>query len=305
MKKRNIIVIIAMLFIGIIILGFITGILSIPSIKKISNKWGNISDDITEIISGITIENSNPFKIILPRVKVDYNLKMNNIEMAHGKIDNINLQKGETTIEVTSYLDNSKIPEWWISHIKNNETTIIKIEPLVVIDVGFTEPHISIPSKTIPINTNLLENANIFEEKTIEIGPIDITMKSVSAEWGNVTNNITELIFDVTIFNPISYNIPMPRISYNISMNNITIGIGSIADNFILQANNATLINLITKIDNNQLDDWFISHLQNNENSTLKVIISSEIEYEGINFKINDFLIYTHEFDTDILGSEL
>jgi LEA14-like dessication related protein len=305
MKKRKIIGIIFLLFIGIIIIGFITGILTIPSIKEISNRWGNISEDTTEIISSITIENNNPFKIIIPRVEVDYTIRMNDIKMAHGKIENINLQKGDTTIEVTSYFDNSKIPEWWISHIKNNEKTIVDIRPMVVIDVEFTEPHIDTPSKTIPINTNLLEDANIFDKKTIEIGPINITMKSVSAEWGNVDNETTELIFNLIIYNPIPLNILMPQIRYNISMNNIIIGNGSITDNLILKANNDSIINLITKIDNNRLDDWFVSHLQNNENSTLKITISSVIEYEGISFKIDDFLIYTYEFDTDILGSAL
>jgi len=305
MKKLRIIGIIFLLFIGIIIIGFITGILSIPSVKNINNRWGNISDDNTEIISSIKIENNNPFKIILPRVKVDYTLKMNNIKMANGKIENINLQKGDTTIEVTSYLNNKRIPDWWISHIKNNETTIVDIEPIVVIDVEFAEPHIDTPSKTISVNTNLLGDFNIFEEKIIEIGPVNITMKNVNAEWGNVNNETTELIFNVTMYNPIPKNISMPQIRYNISMNNIVIGNGSINDNLILKANNDSIIYLITLIDNTLIDDWFVSHLQNNESSNLNITISSVIGYEGISFKIDDFLIYTHEFNTDILGSEL
>ena len=305
MKKLRIIGIIFLLFIGIIIIGFITGILSIPSVKNINNRWGNISDDNTEIISSIKIENNNPFKIILPRVKVDYTLKMNNIKMANGKIENINLQKGDTTIEVTSYLNNKRIPDWWISHIKNNETTIVDIEPIVVIDVELAEPHIDTPSKTISVNTNLLGDFNIFEEKIIEIGPVNITMKNVNAEWGNVNNETTELIFNVTMYNPIPKNISMPQIRYNISMNNIVIGNGSINDNLILKANNDSIIYLITLIDNTLIDDWFVSHLQNNESSNLNITISSVIGYEGISFKIDDFLIYTHEFNTDILGSEL
>jgi len=305
LKKRRIIGIIFLLFIGIIIIGFITGILTIPSIKNINNRWGDISENTTEIISSITIENNNPFKIIIPRVEVDYTLKMNNIEMAHGKIENIDLQKGDTTIEVTSYLNNSKIPEWWVSHIKNNETTIVDIEPMVVIDAEFAEPHIDTPSKTIPVNTNLLHAGNMFDEKTIEIGPINITLKPVSVEWGNVNNKTTEIILNVVMYNPMPLNIPMPQIQYNISMNNITIGNGSITDNLILKANKDSIINLVTKIDNNLLDDWFVSHLQNNEKSTLKITISSVLEYEGISYKIDDFLIYIHDFDTDILGSAL
>ncbi len=88
-------------------------------------------------------------------------------------------------------------------------------------------------------------------------------------------------------------------------MNNITIGNGSITDDLILKANNDSIINLITRIDNNQLDDWFISHLQNDEHSILEITINAEIEYEEISYLVDDFLIYTYEFDTDILGHGL
>ena len=73
----------------------------------------------------------------------------------------------------------------------------------------------------------------------------------------------------------------------------------------IQKENNDSIINLITKINNNHLDEWFVSHLQNNEDSTLKITISSKIEYEGISFKTDNFLYYTYEFDTDILGVNL
>ena len=189
--------------------------------------------------------------------------------------------------------------------ISNNETTIVDLESMVVFDAAFAEPHIDISSKTIPINTNLLQSVNLFDEKKIELGPINITMKSISAEWGNVDINTTELIFYVDINNPIPLNIPIPLISYNISMNNITIGNGSITDNLILKANNDSIITLVTKINNNLLDNWFVSHLQNNENSILKIAISSVIKYAEISYKIDEFLIYTHEFNTDILGSTL
>jgi len=305
MKKRRIIGIIFLLFIGLIIIGFITGILSIPSIKSITNRWGEITDETTEIISSITIENNNPFKITIPLVEVDYTLKMNNIEMAHGNIDKINLEKGDTTINVTSYLNNSKISDWWVSHIKNNETTIVKIEPVVVIDAEFAEPHIDAPSKSFNIETNILENVNIVDEKTIEAGPINLTFTPISINWGNVSDNQTELLLVFNFYNSFPVSIPIPEINYKISMNEIKIGNGTIGDSIALESYIDNLISLVITIDNNLLDDWFVSHLQNNEHSTLEIYINSTINYKEISYKIDDFLIYTHEFDTDFLGSAL
>jgi len=302
MKKRRIVGIIFLLFIGLIIIGFVTGILSIPSIKNINNRWGEVTDKTTEIISNITIENNNPFKITIPRVDVDYSLKMNDIKMAHGTIDNINLEKGDTTIEVTSYFNNSKIPQWWISHIKNNETTIVKIEPIVVIDAEFIEPHTDTPSKTFTIETNLLESVNIVNETTIEAGPINLTFKLISVNWGNVNDDITELLLVLNLYNPFPVSIPIPKINYKISINEIIIGNGKIEDSFVLKSYNDTLINIVTNIDNDMLDNWFVSHLQNNEISILEIFVNSTINYYDFIYKIDDFLVYTHEFDTDILG---
>lgn len=305
MKKLRVVVIIFLIFIGLIIIGFITGILSIPSIKSISNRWGEVTNNTTEIISSITIENNNPFRVIIPRVDVDYTVKMNNIEMAHGTVEEINLRKGETTLDVTSYFDNTKICEWWVSHIKNNETTIVEIQPVIVIDAEFTEPQIETTSKTIQINTNLINDVNTVDEKIINVGPINLTLKSIYANWGNITNETTELLLNISVYNPVPYSIPMPEITYNISMNNITIGNGSITDNLILKANNYSAINLVTKINNSLIDEWFVSHLQNNEYSILEITINAEIKYKEISYFIDELINYKYEFDTDILGHEL
>jgi len=216
-----------------------------------------------------------------------------------------NLRKGETTIEVNSYFNNKKIPEWWVSHIKNNETTIVEIQPVVVIDAEFTEPEIETKSKTIRINTNLIGDIKTIDEKSINVGPINLTLKSFSAYWSNITNETTELLLNISVYNPISYSIPMPQISYNISMNNITIGNGSISDNYILKANNFSTISLVTNINNSLIDEWFVSHLQNNESSIFEITINAEIKYKEISYFIDELLNYKYEFNTDILGHEL
>jgi LEA14-like dessication related protein len=145
----------------------------------------------------------------------------------------------------------------------------------------------------------------MIDEKIIALGPINITIQSVSAKWGNITNETTQLIFNVSIFNPIALTIQMPQIMFNIKMNNITLGAGNLNNTFFLTGNEYTNVEMITTIDNSMLDDWFVSHIKNNESSFLKITISSVIKYEEVSFVIDDFLIYTHQFKTDILGSEI
>lgn len=289
--------------IGLIALGFVTGVLSVPSIKDYNSRWGNISDNTTEIITIVTIENSNPFKVTVPIAKVDYILEMNNIKMAHGTFENINLKKGRSKVELISYFDNTKIPRWWVSHLKNNETTIVNIDPAVVINLGFSEPSINIDSKTKNIQTNILENVGDLDEKTIQLGLEYLIFNPDYIYWGNITNVTTEIVLDIMVTNPVNLSIILPEINYNITMNNILIGNGKVEDFFVLEAENDSKITIITSIDNDMLDDWFVSHLRNNEHSNLKIWINSAIKYNDIDYVIDDFLIYSHEFETDILGS--
>ncbi len=305
MKKLRAVGIVFLVSIVIIALGFFIGVLSIPSIKSISNSWGDISNTTTEITSNITIENNNPFTIIVPRVKVEYTLKMNGIDMAQGSVENISLTQGDTTIEVISYLNNTKIPEWWISHIANNETTSIDINPTAVIDAEFSEPRIIIPGKTIPLITNLLGSIYANERKTIKAGLINLTIESNNASWGEINNETTEILFDLVLSNPLPISIQIPRINYTIAMNDIVVGRGISNDTPILTENNEFTMLLSIFINNNMLDDWFVSHLQNAEHSILRISITSTIEYDRLTYTIDDFILYTHEFDTDILGSNL
>lgn len=305
MKKLRVIGVVFLIFIGVITLGFITGFLSIPSIKSISNNWGNISNTTTEISSNITIENSNPFNIIVPRVKVIYTLKMNDIDMAQGSVENINLRQGNTTIEVISYLDNTKIAEWWISHITNNETTIIEIIPTVIIDAEFSEPTIMIPGKTIPLNTNLLATIYANEGRKIQVGMVNLTIESSNATWGEITNETTEIIFDLVFSNPLPISIQIPQVNYTIVMNDIVLGRGISNGTPIPTGNSMFTMPLSMLINNSMLGTWFVSHLQNDEHSILRILITSTMEYGNLAYTIDEFILYTHEFDTDILGSNL
>lgn len=302
MKKRWILAGFIILIIGFILIGFLTGILSIPTVKSISNQWGDVTDETTEIISTVTIENTNPFRITLPRVEVEYAMIMNNIKMAEGSIKDIKLYKGDTTIQVSSYLDNTKIPEWWVSHLNHNETTVVEIQPVVVIDAEFTEPAVETQSKTISVTTDLLGNINSEAGRRIAVGPLNLTILSVSAVWGNVSADVTELFIELVIENSIGFNLSLPQMNYSITMNNISIGKGSAKTKGVLSARTNSSIMLVTQMNNTRFDDWFVSHVQNYEHTLFEIRLDSTILCQGICYFVDELVLYQYEFDTNLLG---
>jgi len=168
-----IIIVLIVVIIGFVIAGFFTGVFGIPSIKNIDNSWGEVTADTTEIITNVTIENPNPFDISLSQI--EYTITMNNITMAEGLEQGAILEKGESTIQISSFLDNAKISQWWPSHIINNEITILEIKPRVVLDAWLLDPAVEVPSRTEIITTDFL-NSITNTENHDDLKPVEFAL---------------------------------------------------------------------------------------------------------------------------------
>jgi LEA14-like dessication related protein len=85
------------------------------------------------------VYNPNPVPIPIKKIQVD--VYMNGIKMGEGK--NIGRQSskpnGDTTIKLSTKIDNTKIPEWWVSHLKNGEITEFSLKGKIVFDLKITE----------------------------------------------------------------------------------------------------------------------------------------------------------------------
>lgn len=297
-----IIIVLFIVIIGFVIAGFFTGIFGIPSIKNIDNSWGEVTADTTEIITNVTIENPNPFDISLSQI--EYTITMNNITMAEGLDQGATLKEGESTIQISSFLDNSKISQWWPSHIINNEITILEITSRVVLDAWLLQPPVEVPSRTQTITTDFLNSITNTEPRDVSIGPLNVTMHSVSAEWGSINDDWIELILNISVYNPYSNILSIaPQVGCEITMNNVSVGNGSAKDSIIIQADNDSRLTLVTLINNNKLDEWFVTHIQNGEHTRIDMIFDLAVEFEGKSYVLDDLITYSYNFDTNILDS--
>lgn len=297
-----IIIVLFVVIIGFVIAGFFTGALGIPSIKNIDNSWGEVTADTTEIITNVTIENPNPFAILLSQI--EYTITMNNITMAEGLDKGVTIGEGESTIQISSFLDNSKISQWWPSHIMNNEITILEVIPRVVLDAWLLHPPVEVPSRTQTITTDFLNSITNTEARDVTIGPLNVTIHSVSAEWGNISEDWIELILNTSIYNPYPKILSIiPQVGCEITMNNVSIGNGSAEDSLTIQAYNDSSISIVTFINNNKLDEWFVTHIQNSEHTRIDMIFDLTVEFEGISYTLDNLITYGYYFDTNILSS--
>ena len=271
-----------------------------PKIREVSLSWGNVAYDSTEIIADVSVYNPSPIPITLK--KVTFTLYMNNIKMVTGSSEGtVNLASfQETVIRLVSTLNNSRIPDWFISHLKNGERTDVRLSGEVTFDlrlIELTRPF----EQTLNITTSLLAGMNTNQAETLRIGPVELTLKSLTSSWGKITPEEIEINHKAVIYNPNPYPIPITKLEYEIYMNNIRMGGGTTYNPVILGAEKDTVILFTTLLNDSLLDEWWITHIKNGEKTRITVEIYSVIEIHDITYKIKIYEV-EQNITTNILA---
>ncbi len=285
-----------LLFVGILLLGCIGK----PQIKGISSKWGKVTESTTQILTDVKIYNPNPFPI--PIKNIVTNIYMNGIKMGSGSALKAGIAPQSTsTVVLSTIIDNNKIPEWWVSHIRNGERTTITIKGYFVLDLKLFS--INLPfDYSNEIKTNILSSLSTNKPETISVGPISLTIESINSYWGKVTENYTEIVSKVKIRNNALIPIPVTKFDYTIKMNGITIGEGTNYVSTILQPRSTSTLILITKINNDKIPEWWVSHIRNGEKTVGEILIQPYIKVGGQEFKFT-LIKKEFEFKTNLLKS--
>ncbi len=260
-----------------------------PEIRDISYEWGEVTKSTTEIITKVKVYNPNPFPLPLKTVLSE--VYMGDIKMGEGAALKANIKaNSESTIVISTKLDNSNIPQWWVSHIRNNEKSTIKVIASLVFDLKVTDFNYPLEFSN-PIETNILAGLNPKSLKSLKLAPVTLTM-SIESHWGDISEDYTEIITAASIYNDSLYPIPVPKLDCVIQMNEIEIAEGSINGSTTIAPKSETMLTFTTKLDNKMLDDWWVSHIRRGERTEGVGII----KYSGFTLFEQEF-----EFNTNLL----
>ena len=269
-----------------------------PEIRSVSNEWGAVTSSTTEIITKIKVYNPNPFPLPLKDILTE--VYMNNVKMGEGSALKAEIKpSSESTIIISTKLDNSKIPEWWVSHIKNGERSTLVIKGYLVFDLKIME--FKYPFKMLnEIKTNIL--AELSTNVPQKVGPLSLTIESTKTFWGNVNEKYTEIITVAKVRNDYAIPIPIIGFQYLVEMNGIKVGDGRSDINTIIPPKSDATVTFITKLDNKKLAEWWVSHIKNGERTTVKILLQPIVKIAGKELR---FTVAESEFEftTNLLGS--
>lgn len=302
-------------FIGLVVVGFLLGFFGVPEVDSIENEFGTVNNSTTEVNTDITVRNPNPIGVSLGGLTIDYVVNMNEVEMASGTKEGIAIDSGKSSIQLRTYLQNGQIPEWWYTHVSNGEQTTVNINA----DVSHSTFGGTTVQQNKSIETDILSAFNSTQQRPVDANapaisdPVLYINETQGTYADNVTRQQTPLDMQFTMYNPKVFPYVVTRVGYDIYMNNISVGNGTTDRNTAIPPRGTQAITAETVIENDKLDQWWVSHVKNKQQTELYVDMYMVIKPNRERVPLDrapairldsDELDYRTTIETDIFGSK-
>lgn len=305
-SKRHILVGVAVI---LVVLGglAVAGVLGAPAIDRIDNTFGDVSEDETDIESDIVIDNPNPIGIGLGDASINYSIAMNDVHMAAGQVAGIDIGSGQSTIPAITSMHNEGITEWWPTHIQSGETTDVLVDAHISTDRftrGVTYSH------TTTVTTDILSGFETDEPREINADdpllsdPV-LYVNETRAEWGEVSATETPIDKEFLLYNPNTEPYVLTQMGYEITLNGVPVGEGETDRDMVIEGHSHEELGLTTTIDATTLDDWWVTHLDEevhgHQVSEFQIEFWAVIELNGEEVRLDlDALTYEDFIGTDL-----
>lgn len=278
-----------------------SGVISVerPTVEGVESDWGEVTNDTTEIRTNVTVDNPN--RVGVPGVVgIDYDVRMNDVTVATGKNGGIGLPAGETTLGLTTRMDNDRIADWWATHVNDGERTTVSVRPTV--KVGPVSRSVAPTERTF--STDILGRFNTEADREVTFdGEPFLSVTRTRASWGEATPEKTPLTLSASIHNPNDDPIVLSKIGYAVAMNDVTLTENATAGSLRIGPGATEPLRIRSTLDNSKLDEWWASHVEKGETTRLDVRVFATVEDDGRTRRIPlDFLSRSVQFRTDVMG---
>lgn len=295
---------VALLVVGAVVGGVVA--FDRPSVAGIDTEWGTVTEDRTQIRAQIAVDDAGLLELVDGVASAAYTVSLNDVRVADGRTDDVRLDGERGVITATAWMDNDRIPEWWASHVARGETTTVRITSTVTAGVGGLRLSTDGPTRTRTVRTDLLAPMQSDRTRSVTaFGRTLLTVESTDARWGSATVERTPLIASATVTNPTPVPIPITDVGYTIRMNGVRVGEGTLDRRVVVPPGATRTVRTRAVIDNARLEQWWVSHLRNDETTDLSVDFHATVEYAGTEYRIPlDALSYDRTFETDFLAGD-
>lgn len=162
------------------------------------------------------------------------------------------------------------------------------------------------------IETDLLSQFNSTETRPVDadqplVSDPVLYINETRGAWdqGNLTQSETPLNLAFDVYNPKPYPYTIIKVGYTIRMNDVTVGEGETDRGYVLGPDEETTLDANTAIWNENLDRWWVTHLQRSQQTDLYIDFYLVLEAGGEQFRVDlDSIDCQQEIETDIFGNK-
>lgn len=271
-----------------------------PTVESVENSFGAVDASGTQIDTRVVLDNPNDRSPPGP-VPLTYTVEMNGVTMARGS-SGMDLRPGRNVLNLTTTLDNGQIPEWWVTHVENDETTKLVTKPSI--SVAGLPVGASLPAQERVIRTDLLGSFENAESRTVSVaGRSILVVSNQTASWGEVSAERTPIEVRTDLENVHDRPVRLDGTAYRIEMNDVVVANGTTDDSIRLQPGEEGTFVATPAIEADRMEAWWVSHLQANQTTRMSVEVYGLVEKNG-SYERVPLTVYERraELQTDFLG---
>lgn len=304
--RRRTVAVAAVAVVVLVVAAVAAGVFGVPAVTGVDNRFAAVNDSTTTVATNLTVENPNPVGVTLGGVTLNYTVHMNDVRLASGEKRGVSVPAGTSTQSLTTDVDNGRIPAWWVSHLRNGEHTSVRIDARVNSGLLGT---VRTPPITRSVDTDLLGSFNSSERRPVNANAPVVSdpvayVERTNATWGQVTDAETPIQATFAVRNPKSYPIVVTRLGYTATMNDVRMANGSTERGYTIPPGETREIRARIALDNDKLDEWWVTHLENDQTTDLRIDFAARIDLRATTVEVPlRGVTYERTIRTDIFGN--
>ncbi|MFT4965175.1 MAG: LEA14-like dessication related protein, partial [Halobacteriales archaeon] len=243
-----------------------------------SARWGEATADRTPIHIGATVENRHEYPVSLDGI--GYAVSMNDVKMGEGVTsEGIRVAPNETKrVEFTVALETPRMADWWVTHVRNDGRTNLTVstEGVIQRDGERTRVPVSLFDAGVRFETDLLgtgeTTATALDDPTSGPTYERPTVSDFERDWGEVTNETTEIHTSATVENPNSGAMgDLLRLSVGetVTINGVEMADEQSSIESLEAGTNE--VEHVVPMQHDAVPEWWAAHVNNGERSSIVV----------------------------------
>ena len=286
---------------------YAAGVVGAPSVAGVDNRFAGVNASTTVIETDLHVRNPNPVGASLGDLGIDYVVVLNDVALANGSKQGVAVPAGNSTVSFRTAMANERIPAWWVSHVANGEHTTLRVRANVT--SGLLGRSVEVVPVERPIDTDILSAFDSTETRPVNANaplvsdPV-LYVNETSAAWGAVSEAQTPIDMAFVVYNPKPAPYAITEIRYTITMNDVQVGEGATGREYVIEPHTERTVRTTTVIQNQRLDEWWVTHLERDQVTHLRIEFSATVRLPGgqtVEVPL-DALTYTETIETDFFG---